>query len=146
MISSHSIIHLILRIEAPIQPAPVILINQRPNINFLPPPPHPAPTACTINPPLHLPQLSLPLPNHLLPLPPHNRQNTLQTRPPSIQPPLHLRPLLLAKDPIRTPMNQESLIQLREFSLHESRAYGINDPNLRILGWDLESTGNMLIW
>ena len=103
------------------------------------------PPTTTIHPPLQLPQLPFPLPQHLYPLLPHNRQDSFQTRPPRIQPALHLGPLLLPKDAIRAPMDEEGLVELGELALHEPRSDHVNHPHLHVLAGDLQRAGDVLV-
>lgn len=99
----------------------------------------------TVHPPLQLPQLPLPLPQHLDPLLPHDGEDALQTRPPRIQPPLHLSPLLLAKDPIRAAMDEEGLVQLGQLAFHQPRPDHVDDPHLHVFARDLQGARDVLV-
>ena len=105
---------------------------------------HPTTTA-TIHPSLQFPQLSLPFPQHLYPLLPHDSQDPFQTRPPRIQTPLHLGPLLLPENPIRAAVDEERLVQLGQLPLHETRPDHVNHPHLHILAGDLEGARDVLV-
>lgn len=106
-------------------------------------------TACantiTVHPPLHLPQLPLPLPQHLDPLLSHDSQDALQARPPRVQTPLHLGPLLLAKDAVRAAVDEEGLVQLGQLALHQPRPDHVDDPHLHVFARDLQRARDVLV-
>lgn len=43
-------------------------------------------------------------------------------------------------------MDQESLVELAELALDETRANDVNDPHLNVVGWDVQGFGDGLVW
>ena len=83
---------------------------------------------------------------NLLPRTLHNLADAEERFPPGGESLANLDPLVKSKYSVAAPVDEESLIQLAEFSLNEAGANDIDDPHLNVLGWDSEGFGDSLVW
>lgn len=80
--------------------------------------------------------------NNGFPCTPNRLQNNLQARLPCLESNTDLLPLTFPKGPVGRSVDEESLVELREFPLNKAGADHVDDPKLDFFTGDVETAGD----